>query len=158
MAGGGSTWLVKQVAAQGRDVTRAAVTVEDRAISDVTVTMTRQVGTLRGTVRQDTGATRQSRTQPRALTAVAVPGNYLDWTDFELLIDRVLFANVSADGGFRLGPMLPGEYLIAVVDEAQLDPSQGVALVKALATQATRVTVGPGDANTTTVAVARLPR
>jgi hypothetical protein len=44
------------------------------------------------------------------------------------------------------------------VDESQVDPGQGLALVRALAVQATRVTVGPGDANPVTVTVSRLPK
>jgi hypothetical protein len=46
---------------------------------------------------------------------------------------------------------------VAVVDESQIDPGQGLALVRALAVQATRVTVSPGE-NPVSVAVSRLPR
>jgi hypothetical protein len=91
------------------------------------------------------------------MTAVAVPANFADWQDFQLLIDRVYFGGVFQDGAFRLGPMLPGEYYVAVVDESQIDPGQGLALVRALATQATRITVSPGD-NPVAVPVSRLPR
>ena len=72
-------------------------------------------------------------------------------------LDEVLWGGVLQDGTFRLGPMLPGEYFVAVVDESQLDPGQGLALVRALAVQATKIIVSPGE-NPVAVAVSRLPR
>jgi protocatechuate 3,4-dioxygenase beta subunit len=155
----GTSWVVKSVTANGREVTRAALVVEDRPVTDFTLVLTRQTGTVRGTVRRDNAAGRETRagSPPPALTAVAVPANFSDWKDFELLIDRVYFGGVLRDGAFRLGPMLPGEYYVVVVDESQIDPGQGLALVRALATQATRITVSPGD-NPVTVPLSRLPR
>jgi protocatechuate 3,4-dioxygenase beta subunit len=155
----GGAWVVKRVSANGRDATKAALVIEDKPITDLTVVLTRQSGTIRGTVRRDTPPKGDTRSgSAPSLTAVAVPANYTDWQDFELLIDRVYFGGVAQDASFRLGPMLPGEYLVAVVDESQVDPGQGLALVRALAVQATRVTVGPGDANPVTVTVSRLPK
>ena len=154
----GSAWVVKSVIANGREATTAALVIADKPVTDLSVVLTRQTGTIRGTVRRDSTPGRETRAgPPPSMTAVAVPANFGDWQDFELLIDRVYFGGVSQDGAFRLGPMLPGEYLIAVVDESQIDPGQGLALVRALAAQATRITVSPGD-NPATVAVSRLPR
>jgi hypothetical protein len=155
----GAPWFVTQVDASGRNATTAALVVETRPVEGVVITVTRTVGTVRGTVRRETGAGRDVRTgSPPPLIAVAVPANFMDWTDFELLIDRVQFMTVAEDGAFRLGPMLPGEYLMAVVDETQLDPGRGLALLQAVAGQATRVTVAAGDGNTVSLGVARLPR
>jgi hypothetical protein len=153
----GTAWIVRSVTANGRDVTRTALVIEDRPITDLTVTLTRQTGTVRGTVRRDATPREPRAASPPAMTAVAVPANFADWQDFQLLIDRVYFGGVFQDGAFRLGPMLPGEYYVAVVDESQIDPGQGLALVRALATQATRITVSPGD-NPVAVPVSRLPR
>ncbi len=154
----GTPWIVRSITANGRETTTAALVIADKPVTDLSVVLTRQVGTIRGTVRRDSTPGREARggTAP-ALTAVALPSNFGDWQDFELLIDRFYFGGVSQDNTFRLGPMLPGEYLVAVVDESQLDPGQGLALVRALATQATRMTVSPGD-SPVTVAVSRLPR
>lgn len=154
----GTTWIVKSVTAGGRGVTTAALVIGDRPVTDLSIVLTRQTGTVRGTVRRDSTPGRETRAgAPPSMTAVALPANFADWQDFELLIDRLYFGGVSQDGAFRLGPMLPGEYLVAVVDESQIDPGQGLALVRALAVQATRVTVSPGE-NPVSVAVSRLPR
>jgi len=155
----GSVWFVKKVTAGGRDVTTTALAIEDKPIADVVVTLTSQAGTVRGTVRRDAGAARDARTgTPPPLTAIAVPANYMDWTDLELLMDRVQLWPVGDDGTFRMGRMLTGEYLVAVVDETQVDIGGGMALLRSLAAQATRLTVNPGDGNTISLAVARLPR
>jgi hypothetical protein len=147
-------WIVKLVTATGRDVTTAAIVVEDKDVTDVVARLTNQVGTLRGTVRRSASAARGAGTSSSpTLLAVAVPADYLDWTDFERIAERVSFASVSEDGSFRIGPMLPGEYLVAVVDEAQMDPGGGAALLRSLAPQATRVTVGAGDGNSVTLPV-----
>jgi protocatechuate 3,4-dioxygenase beta subunit len=158
LAAQGATWVVKSVTANGRDATTAALVIGDKPVTDLSVVLTRQTGTVRGTVRRDSTPGRETRTgAPPSMTAVALPANFTDWQDFELLIDRLYFGGVLQDDTFRLGPMLPGEYFVAVVDESQLDPGQGLALVRALAVQATKITVSPGD-NPVAVAVSRLPR
>ena len=157
LAAQGTTWVVKSVTANGRDATTAALVIGDKPVTDLSVVLTRQTGTVRGTVRRDSTPGRESTGAPPSMTAVALPANFADWQDFELLIDRLYFGGVLQDGTFRLGPMLPGEYFVAVVDESQIDPGQGLALVRALAVQATRITVSPGE-NPVAVAVSRLPR
>jgi hypothetical protein len=67
--------------------------------------------------------------------------------------DQVRLVPVSEDDTFRAGPILSGEYLVAVVDEAQIDLTRGLAALQALAAQATRVTVGPGDPTSVTVGI-----
>jgi hypothetical protein len=159
LASPGGLWLVRQVTAAGRDAVTAPLVIEDRPLSDVVVTLTRSVGTIRGSVRQDSIAARGAgASPPPALLAVAVPANFADWTAYELLVERVQLVRVAPDGAFRMGPMLAGEYLIAVVDEAEIDPGRGLALLRALAAQATRLTVAPGDGNVVTLGRSRLPR
>ena len=152
-------WIVKQVTVGGRDVTMSAIVVEEKDLSDVVVTLTNQVGTLQGTVRSGPSPAGGARTgTPPTLTAVAVPANYMEWTDPETIAGRVAFVTVSQDASFRIGPMLPGDYLVAVVDEAQLDPSEGATLLRRLAAQATRVTVTAGQGNTVMLSVSSVRR
>jgi hypothetical protein len=82
----------------------------------------------------------------------------MSWTDPQLIAERVHFVPVATDGSFRVGPMRPGEYLAAVVDDAQLDPGGGVAQLRRLAAQATRITVNAGDANAVTLSVTTVRR
>jgi hypothetical protein len=155
----GTAWLIKQVALGGRDVTDSAVVIEDKDVADIVVTLSNRVGQLRGTVRRETGAGRGAAAgPPPALTAVVVPANYMSWTDPQLIAERVHFVPVATDGSFRVGPMRPGEYLAAVVDDAQLDPGGGVAQLRRLAAQATRITVNAGDANAVTLSVTTVRR
>ena len=149
----------KKVTMAGRDVTTTALVVEDKPVPEVVVTLTRQAGAVRGTVRRDAGAVGDVRSGTSApLTAIAMPANYQDWPDLELLMERVQLVTVADDGTFRLGSMLPGEYLVAAVDETQLNLGAGLVLLRSLAAQATRVTVNPGDENTVSLRVSRLPR
>jgi hypothetical protein len=141
-----SMWLVKPARAGSDDVPLA---VGDQDTNGVVVTLTNQLGTLRGTVRSSstpaTGAT------PR-LTAVLVPASYASWTDPEVAVQRVHFESV-AENTFSFAMLMPGEYFVAVVDDTQLDPSRGLAMLRAIAAQATRVTINVGEGNAVGVAV-----
>ena len=151
---GPTQWLIREATAGGRDVTNVPIVVEDKKV-EMTVRFTNRVGTLRGTVR------RESRPAPMAaadaappLTAIVVPATYGQWTDLEMAIERVRFVRVGQDDTFRVGPLLTGEYLVAVVDEAQLDLGRGLAALSLIASQATRVTVAAGEATAVAVGVA----
>jgi hypothetical protein len=155
----GPPWLVKKVTVGGRDVTTTPLVVEGKPVADVVVALTRQTGTVRGTVRRDAAALRDARTGTAPLlTAIAVPANFMDWTDFEQLMERVQIVPVADDNTFRLRSMLPGDYLIAVVDETQVNPGGGLAALRSLAAQATRITVNPGDGNAVSLGVSRVAR
>jgi hypothetical protein len=71
-----------------------------------------------------------------------------------MAIERVRFAPVGQDDTFRVGPVLPGEYLVAVVDEGQLDLSRGLAALSVVASEARRVNVAAGGPTNVTVGVA----
>ena len=149
-------WVTKRVTVGSVDVTRSGIVVDAVALTDIVVTLTREVGSLRGKV--TTGAPVSQRAgrpgPPVALTAVVVPANYAEWTEYELLRDRVRFTSVE-DGAFEVEMLLPGEYLVVVADESQIRTGAGFETLRALAAQATRVTVVPGDRNTVTVGVAK---
>jgi hypothetical protein len=135
-------WLIRAVTANGRDVTHEPIVVEDKKI-EVIVRLTNQVGTLRGRVRRASGQPRPADNVAGAtLTAIVVPTNYTEWKDVEVAAERVRFTAVGADDSFQVGPLLAGEYLVAVVDERQIDLSRGLAALAQIASQSTRVMVG----------------
>jgi hypothetical protein len=151
--GSGGPWLVREVTAGGRNATRSPVIVETEALA-MTVTLTSRVGSLRGTVRRDSVPGRApSSAAPPPLTAIVVPADYMTWTDLEMASSWVRLSPVADDDTFRAGPMVAGEYLVAVVDEAGIDLTRGVAALQAIAAQATRVVVTDGEV-AVTVAVA----
>jgi hypothetical protein len=78
----------------------------------------------------------------------------MEWRDLEIAIERVRFVTVGQDDTFRVGPLLTGEYLVAVVDEREIDLGRGLAALSLVASQATRVRVAAGDATSVTVGVA----
>jgi hypothetical protein len=141
-----TTWLVKP----GAGADDVQLVVGDQDTSGVVVTLTNQLGTLRGTVRQR--STPATGAAPR-LTAVLVPANYTTWTDPEVAVQKVHFEGVAETNTFSFAMLLPGEYFVAVVDETQLDPGRGLALLRAIAAQATRVTITVGEGNAVSVAV-----
>jgi hypothetical protein len=118
--------------------------------------LTNRVGHILGTVRREGAATgTPAMAARRPLTAVVVPAEYTTWTDIEVAAEEVRIAVVDNDDTFRAGPLLEGEYLVAVVDESTLDLSAGLATLRAIAQQATRVSVSAGGANTVSVSIAR---
>ena len=150
-------WVTKRVTVGGVDVTRSGIVVEAVALADIVVTLTREVGSLRGKV--NTAAPVSPRAgrpdPPAALTAVVVPANYAEWTEYELLRERVRFTSVE-DGAFEVEMLLPGQYLVIVANESEIRAGAGFETLRALAAQATRVTIVPGDRNTVTVGVAKV--
>lgn len=143
-------WLVREVTAGGRSATRSPVIVETEALT-MTVTLTSRVGSVRGTVRRDSVPGRASSAAPASspLTAIVVPADYMTWTDLEMASSWVRLSPVAGDDTFRAGPLVAGEYLVAVVDEAGIDLTRGVAALQAIAAQATRVIVTDGEAMVT---------
>jgi hypothetical protein len=152
--GGAATWLIRDVSANGRDVTNVPILVEDKKV-ELTVRLTNQVGALRGTVRRESRQGLASdAAAPPPLTVIVVPVNYMEWTDLEVAIERVDFVPVGQDDTFRVGPLLTGEYLVAAVDERQIDLGRGLAALSMIASQATRVRVAVGDGTSVTLGVA----
>jgi protocatechuate 3,4-dioxygenase beta subunit len=151
---GAATWLIRGVSANARDVTNVPIVVEDKKI-ELTVRLTNLVGTLRGTVRRESRqGLAPDAAAPPPLTVIVVPANYMEWRDLEIAIERVRFVTVGQDDTFRVGPLLTGEYLVAVVDEREIDLGRGLAALSLVASQATRVRVAAGDATSVTVGVA----
>lgn len=154
-AGPTGQWMVRAVTANGRDATKAPIVVEGDDVTLV-VTLTNQTGSLIGTVRQEVSATGAPAAPgaPRSLIALVAPVDYASFSDLEMAADRIRFTPVATDGGtFRVGPVVAGDYLVAVVDEADVDFSLGLGALQALAAQATRVTIAPGDTTSVTVGV-----
>lgn len=158
---GPGTWVTKAITAAGRDVTTSALVVEGSDVTEVVATLTDHVGSINGTVRREAASGRgagEPATPSPTLSAVLVPANYAAWSDPELIAERLRFVRVTPEWTFRVPAVLPGEYLVAVIDEAEIDPAAGTSLVQSLASRATRVVVGTGPASSISVPVSSVRR
>jgi hypothetical protein len=149
-SGPGGPRLVSEVVANGRSLATSPVVIADDDVA-IAVTLSDRLGTLRGTVRLSSSVPRPET--GRSLTALVVPAGYIAWTDIELAAMHVRIVPVADAGTFSVGPLLAGEYLVAVVDESAVDLSGGLPALQALAARATRVEIPAGGDATVTVDV-----
>ena len=133
------SWTVKSVLANSRDVTNLFIDVSGSDIDDVVVTMTDKAAAISGTVR-GTGSTPAS-----AAVVVVFPSDAAAWSNYGMTPNRIKSTSVSSVGGYRLGGLPAGDYLIVAVDESLLTAWQDPAWLKNAATNATRLSVAWGE-------------
>ena len=150
----GAAGDVQSIEWQGRDYTdRPFDTTAGRDIEDVTVTLTRQITRLRGTVRDAKGAVASVG------RVIVFPTDRSLWTNYGLRPGRLRSAQIPTSGAYTL-PIRAGEYFVAAIDQGGVTDWMDPKFLEAAAAGATRITVLPGDMKTvdlslTTVKVAR---
>jgi hypothetical protein len=138
---------VQSIEWQGRDYTdRPFDTTAGRDIEDVTITMTRVMTRLGGTVRDAKGAV-------AAVGRVIVfPTDRSLWTSYGLRPGRLRSAQVPTSGAFTL-PIRAGEYFVAAIDQGGPTDWMDPQFLEAAAAGATRITVLPGETKTVDLAL-----
>jgi hypothetical protein len=131
---------VKSVAADGRDATDRILDVTPSGI-ELVVTMTDQVSTLGGTVRDDNG-----QPAPKS-TVILFPADRSMWPAASVSSARLQAAAPDRNGGYTFGRLPAGEYFVAAVDWPGSDFSDAKVLTR-LASAAVRLTVNEGETKT----------
>lgn len=137
-------WFFESITAGGRDLTAEPLTVDAFGISDLVVTLTDWPPRLAGTVVGSSGD------RVADATVVTFP------TDPRLLAHAhealARFATTRAlQGKYTLDRLIPGEYLVAAVDERRMDDWPSATLRRALQATATRIRVEKGSQQTLTL-------
>jgi protocatechuate 3,4-dioxygenase beta subunit len=132
-------WYLKSVTARGRDIMRSPLVVGDERIDDVLVTYTQKESSIQGRVTASGGTI-----DPDA-TILIFPLEYEAMAAGVNLPVVRLSRPTPQTGAFSLPNILPGDYFIAAVPDADLPNWRDMAALRALSQFAVRITVAPGE-------------
>ena len=116
-------------------------------VADVALTYTDELAELSGTVRRANGS---------AVTTaglVVFPVDRRSWTIDPLQTRQPRIEQTAGGGVFRMPGLLPGEYLVAAIEDADIPELADPAFFEAVARFATRVTLAAGQASTQNLVV-----
>jgi hypothetical protein len=136
---GGGGPGIKSITASGRDVTNTPLELKDTDITDVVIKVSDRLASLSGVVRGP-----NALASPTA-TVIAFPADYRALVANGLMAGRVRTVAASRAGAFAMGSVMPGDYLVVAVDDADVSDNQDTAFFDALAGGATRITFGDAE-------------
>lgn len=147
-----SNWMVKSITVGGRDVTNEGVELKGTDLTDVVVTFTDQISSISGTIKAPpTGGF-------EGVSVVYVPAEYQKWLLSGGMSRRNPIVTPDPKGGFTIGRVPPGDYLIIAVDNGVLEATQTVDFYDKLARMASRITVNLGEKKTVSLEVNKVIR
>jgi hypothetical protein len=125
---------VSSVIVAGQDVRDTGIDVSSGAdVNDVIVTLTDKLATVSGSVR-DTGATSQA-------AVLLFPADRAAWTNYGWHPLRIITTLTDVKGGFQLGRVVAGDYLVVAVDLSKGAAWTDPAFLQAAASLATPISV-----------------
>jgi hypothetical protein len=124
-----------------RDLVTRPMAIDRDEVSGVDVTMTDRPSPLDGSIVDAAGDA------VRDATVVVFPADRTTWPTAH---DHLLaFARTrSLDGTYRFAHLVPGDYLIAALDERRMGDWPRAEFLEAIAKQASPVRIGPGEPRT----------
>ncbi len=133
-----SNWFVHSVTLGGKDITDRAFDLQADATSLV-VTYTDRPSKVSGTVTDEQGSI--------SATAVVLvfPVDPRKWSGYGASPRTLKSALAARSGVYTINHLPPGDYYAIAVAAADIDGWKDPAMLEALATQATRLTVAAGD-------------
>lgn len=147
---GASRYTIKSVTVDGVDHTRTPIDVVALGPkSEVVITMTDKLITLRGTVRDDRGPATDS-------AVLAFPFERTEWRRYGLTPVRLRALPLKGRADFELSGLPAGDYFVVAVDPALVTMWQDPAFLEKAAAVATRVSLGWGDDRQVELFVARI--
>jgi len=135
----GTYAMVKTVTWNGKESTGLPFTVGEEEMPGLVVTLTTQVATLRGTVRDSGG-----RVAPRA-AVIYFPVDPARWRRYGPQPDRLGVASPATSGDYSVPRLPAGDYYVVAVDESLADGWKDPAFLEAAARGGTRVTLAWGE-------------
>jgi hypothetical protein len=145
-------WTFKSATLGGRDVSEEPFELNGTDLTDLVLRFTDQISTLSGVVQNDRG-----RAGSEAVV-IAVPADFALREGRPLLPFRRLNVKVKPDGTFTTNGLLPGDYLVAAVDEVQAGDWQQMDLMKAIFSGGAPVTIREGQRTTVALKVREVKR
>ncbi|HEX7779503.1 MAG TPA: carboxypeptidase regulatory-like domain-containing protein, partial [Vicinamibacterales bacterium] len=134
---------LKSVTWDGKDYTYTPFdTSAGRNFTDVVITLTSQVTTLNGVVRDRSGQVEDNA------AVIYFPVEQAQWTNFGVQPTRLRSVATSTAGAFTLRTLPAGEYYLIAVDGDLIDAWKDPAFLAAAARLATRISIDWGETKT----------
>jgi hypothetical protein len=146
----GPPWTVKSITIGSVNALEEPFDLGSEDITTAVVTFTDRASTLEGSVRAEGRAG-----DPEAIV-IAFPADWKGWIESGMPARRLRQAAAQANGTYRLGSMVAGEFLVVAVPADTAQEPTDPAFIATLAQRATRVTVSATGATTLALTVARL--
>ncbi len=137
---GGTTHRLIGASWNGRDIIESPLEVSgDGPVTGVVLRMSSQMNKVSGIVRGAVGGVATDG------AVIAFPVSQAAWREAGVTTIRFQSAIIGAGGAYDLGPMLPGDYLLAAVPIEDRSRGAEPGFLASISGRATRVTVGPNS-------------
>lgn len=150
--GGRGGASIKSITANGRDVTNAALELRDADVNDVVIKVSDRFASVTGSVHGPDASPAMTA------TVIAFPADYRGLLSSGLMSGRVQTVAATRTGSYAIGVLMPGDYLIAAIDDADVSDNQDAAFFDALARGATRMTVGDAEKKSQDLVLVKVKR
>jgi hypothetical protein len=130
-------WGLEAVDLEGRGVLDQPIVVQDRDLSDLTITLVDRPTIIAGTVRTSTG--KSETAQVLIFTTEA-----RRWIGYGRESARIRSAATGGDGSFALAGLPPGEYFVTAIPDEEAELWQTEATLTQLARTAQRIHLASG--------------
>jgi hypothetical protein len=134
-------WTLKGAFLNGRDLSDTPFELEAKDLAGVVLTFTDRAASITGNVR--TGQTADS-----GAAVIAFPTDASTWIGRGPYPRRVRTARAGLDGAYTITALVPGEYYVVAVNEADFADAHDPALLEALTRVARQVRVAEGEGRT----------
>lgn len=136
---GAAGFTVSSIEYAGRDLLQAPLVVDgDRDITGIVVHLTSQTMSLTGYVRDANGAAAEGG------AVIFFPTDRAAWQDYGMGANRFKTATITSSGSYRAPALVPGEYFLAAVTDAERHRWTDPEFLATVVGRATRVTIAPG--------------
>jgi hypothetical protein len=135
----GTYWLVKSVSWRGRDFTSAPLPVAGEDLSDILVTFTNAVASVRGSARDASGG------PPDSALVVVFPVNPALRAGTGFFPPHLRAAAVTATGTYELPALPAGDYFVAAIPRARASTWHEPEFLSQLERSATRISLSWGQ-------------
>jgi hypothetical protein len=151
VSGAPQGWTLRSATFGGRDITETALELKDESAAGVLLAFTDRPSEMKGTVRAGSG-----NPDPTA-SVVVFPVEQATWLDTGSQPRRIKTSRTGKDGSFTIGPLPPGEYYVAAIEDSVPRNWQDPAYLDAIARSATTVRIGEGDSRAVTLTSTKGP-
>ena len=134
-------WMLKGAFLNGRDLSDTPFELDTRDLTGLVLTFTDRAASIAGYVRSGQAA------DPGA-AVIAFPTDTSAWIGRGPYPRRIRTARAGLDGAFTIAALIPGEYYVVAVNEADFADAQDPALLEALTRVARQVRVAEGERRT----------
>ena len=134
-----SGWTLRDVRAEGRDISETPLDLRTTDVNDVVITFTDRPTRISGSVSTSDGAP-----DPDAIV-IALPVDQSAWSGAALNPRRVRSTHASSNGSYTIAALPPGEYSLVAIHEDTTGDWQDPRVLEQLARSGSDVELGEGD-------------